>query len=161
VSIDGGVPGQNEMSNLNSERTLNQLECVFRPHVVITGVNQEFTINNHDHTLHNVRTISFMNDAINKIQMYIPGGEAPSDKVTFSETEVVEVKCDVHGWMKAFVHVVDHPYYVVTSDTGEFEFTGLPKGKYTINVWHEKLGKISKELVVNEGETSDIELVYN
>lgn len=160
VSIEGGVEGQNDLSNLNSERTLNQLHCVFRPHVVITGVNQDLTINNHDHTLHNVRTVSFMNDAINKIQMYIPGGEAPSDKFKFSEVEVVEVKCDVHGWMKAFVHVVDHPYYVVTSEAGEFEFTGLPNGKYTINVWHEKLGKISKELVVNEGEASDIELVY-
>ncbi len=160
VSIEGGIAGHNDLSNLKSDRILNQLECVFRPHVVLTGVNQDFTINNHDHTLHNVRTISFMNDAINKVQIYIPGGEAPSDKVTFSEPEVVEVKCDVHGWMKAFIHVVDHPYYVVTNDAGEFEFTGIPEGKYTINVWQEKLGKISKELVVNDGEISVIELVY-
>ena len=161
ISIEGGVAGQNDLSKLNSGYTLDQLNCVFSPHVALTGVNQDLTITNQDKTLHNVRTISFMNDPINKIQMYLPGGEAPSDKFSFSEPEVIEVKCDVHGWMKAYVHVVEHQYYAVTNSAGEFEITGLPNGKYTLNVWHEFLGVMSKEIVVNDGEASDVELVYN
>ena len=54
---------------------------------------------------------------------------------------MVPFKCDVHRWMNAYVGVLDHPFYAVTSATmARFELKGLPPGTYTIEAWHETLG---------------------
>ena len=34
---------------------------------------------------------------------------------------MVPFKCDVHGWMNAYVGVLDHPYFAVTDEDGKFE----------------------------------------
>ena len=48
---------------------------------------------------------------------------------TFTAKEVmVPFKCDVHGWMNAYVGVLDHPYFAVTGADGTFELKGLPPG---------------------------------
>jgi hypothetical protein len=39
------------------------------------------------------------------------------------------------GW----VVVVDSKYFAVSDKSGAFKLTGLPPGKYTLGVWHEKL----------------------
>lgn len=160
VSIDSEVKNGKPLDELPGDRVLNQHMCQYQPHVVLVGVGQKLTINNHDHTLHNVRTASFMNDPYNKVQIYVPGTPPPSDTTTFSEPEVVDVLCDVHGWMKAYIHVVEHPYYAVTGDDGSFEITKVPPGKYTLKVWQEKLGETTATVEVKAGETAEITFHY-
>ena len=48
------------------------------------------------------------------------------------------LKCDVHGWMRAPLHVFDHPYYAVTDETGRFRIDGLPVGRYRVAFVHER-----------------------
>jgi plastocyanin len=160
VSIASEIKGGKGLDALQSDRILDQTMCIFSPHVLLVGVNQELTINNLDKTLHNVRTVSFMNDVVNKVQMYIPNMPQASDKVTFSEPEVVEIVCDVHGWMKAYVHVVEHPYYSVTNEEGVFELTKVPPGNYTLKVTHEKLGEMEQTVEVKAGETAEVSFSY-
>jgi hypothetical protein len=58
----------------------------------------------------------------------------------FSKPEIgIPVKCNVHAWMRAYVHVLDHPYFSVTGAEGTFEIGNLPPGEYTLEAWHEKL----------------------
>ncbi|HHZ98873.1 MAG TPA: carboxypeptidase regulatory-like domain-containing protein [Candidatus Marinimicrobia bacterium] len=52
---------------------------------------------------------------------------------------MVRVKCDVHPWMGAFIGVLDHPFYSVTDEKGNFEIENLPPGTYTVEAWHERL----------------------
>jgi|GEM_PF-178530 len=160
VSIASEIKGGEGLDALKSDRTLNQKGCVFTPHVLLVGVNQKMTINNLDKTLHNVRTVSFMNDVVNKVQMYLPNMPQPSDTVIFKEPEVVEVVCDVHGWMKSYVHVVEHPYYSITNEEGVFELTNVPPGKYTLKVEHEKLGEMEQTVEVKAGETTEVSFSY-
>lgn len=47
--------------------------------------------------------------------------------------------------MNAEMMVVPHPYYAVTDETGEFEFTGVPSGTYQIVAWHEGWGVLGRE----------------
>ena len=54
-------------------------------------------------------------------------------------------KCDVHGWMSAYVGVLDHPFFATTDKDGKFELKTLPPGTYTIEAWHEKLGASEAE----------------
>ena len=65
---------------------------------------------------------------------------------------LVEVKCDAHAWMSAYIVLFDHPYFAVTDEEGEFEIADVPPGAYTLNVWHETLGAMREEIVVKAGQ---------
>jgi hypothetical protein len=74
----------------------------------------------------------------------------------FTAKEVmVPFKCDVHGWMNAYVGVLEHPYFQVTSKDGKFTLKGLPPGTYTIEAWHEKLGTQEVKVTLGAKETKD------
>jgi len=74
----------------------------------------------------------------------------------FTAKEVmVPFKCDVHGWMNAYVGVLDHPFFAVTDKDGKFSFKGLPPGTYTIEAWHEKLGTQTATVTIAAKETKD------
>jgi hypothetical protein len=64
-------------------------------------------------------------------------------------------KCDVHGWMSAYVGVLDHPYFAVTAEDGKFELPGLPPGTYTIEAWHERLGTLTQSVTIGASETGE------
>jgi hypothetical protein len=69
---------------------------------------------------------------------------------------MVPFKCDVHGWMNAYMAVMDHPYYAVTDAEGKFEIKSLPPGTYTVEAWHEKAGAVSQSVTLGEKETKEI-----
>ncbi len=50
--------------------------------------------------------------------------------------------------MSGWVVISDHPYYDVTSEGGAFELADVPPGKYTVEVWHVKLGMHMKSVSV-------------
>jgi hypothetical protein len=74
---------------------------------------------------------------------------------------MVPFKCDVHGWMNAYVGVMDHPFFAVTDDNGGFEIPGLPAGTYTVEAWHEKLGAISQSVTLTAKETKAVTFTMN
>jgi hypothetical protein len=59
------------------------------------------------------------------------------------------IQCDFHPWMKAYIFVMDHPYFAVTNAKGEYSIKGLPAGKYTLTAWHEEIGEQDAEIVVD------------
>ena len=65
-------------------------------------------------------------------------------------------KCDVHDHMYAYIAVMEHPYYAVTDETGEFTISNVPLGKYKIQAWHEALGILEKEVIVEAGKTAQV-----
>ena len=82
-------------------------------------------------------------------------------KLTAVNTEVmIPIKCDLHSWMRAYVGVVDHPYFAVTTDGGKFELKNLPAGTYTIEAWHEKAGTQTQQVTVGQKETKEIGFTY-
>ena len=74
---------------------------------------------------------------------------------------MVPFKCDVHGWMNAYVGVLDHPFFAVTDAEGKFEIKGLPPGTYTIEAWHEKLGATTQSVTIAAKESKDISFTMN
>ena len=68
----------------------------------------------------------------------------------------VRVDCDAHGWMLAWIYVVDNPYFAQTGEDGMFSITGVPPGEYTLAVWQEELGLTEMPIVVAADETTEI-----
>ena len=136
---------------------MDQKGCHYTPHVFGIQVGQPLQIVNSDDTLHNVHGLPKANKEFNQGQP-IQGMKMTH---TFSTTEVmVPFKCDVHGWMNAWVGVLDHPYYAVTSADGSFSLKGLPPGTYTIEAWHEKLGTQTQTVTVGDREANDIAFTF-
>ena len=136
---------------------IDQKGCHYTPHVIGIQVGQPLQIINSDATLHNVHGLAKANKEFNAGQP-IQGMKMTH---TFSASEVmVPFKCDVHGWMRAWVGVLDHPYYAVTGPDGVFSLKGLPPGTYTVEAWHEQFGTATQTVTVGEKETKDIAFTF-
>ena len=136
---------------------LDQKGCRYRPHVFGVRVNQPVQIVNSDPTLHNIHALPKANKEFNNGQP-IQGMKMTH---TFTEKEVMlPFKCDVHGWMNAYVGVLDHPYYAVTDKSGTFELKSLPPGTYTIEAWHEKLGTQEQKITVGAKESKEANFAF-
>jgi hypothetical protein len=137
------------------EAVLGQEGCEFKPHIVLTSPGK-LTLLTSDPMPHNIHTMSMMNPSINVTLTKLV--RKSSLQVDFPET--IEVKCDLHGWMKAFVVVAEHPYYAITGDAGSFQLRDVPPGRYELEVWHEKLGSQKKEVTVEAGKKTVMEFNY-
>jgi hypothetical protein len=136
---------------------IDQQNCRYHPHVFGIRVNQPLEIVNSDPTLHNIHALPKGNAEFNTGQP-IQGMKTTH---TFSAKEVmVPFKCDVHGWMNAYVGVLDHPYFAVTEKDGKFELKDLPAGTYTLEAWHEKLGTQTASVTLGPKETKDIAFTF-
>ncbi|HZN94125.1 MAG TPA: carboxypeptidase regulatory-like domain-containing protein [Myxococcales bacterium] len=136
---------------------LEQIDCMYRPRVQAVQDGQMLEVHNGDKTLHNVRAVRGTKSLFNKAQ--VPGG--PKITETARAGEVMQFKCDVHPWMKAFAVVVPHSYSDVTNESGRFNIKDLPPGKYTVTAWHELFGTKKSEVTIQEGKASPILFVYN
>ena len=113
---------------------LDQNGCHYAPHVLGVQTNQKISITNSDATQHNVHPTPKLNREWNKTQS---AGQGPIEE-SFARAEVlIPVKCNQHPWMKAYIGVLRHPLFAVSSDAGAYEIKGVPPGKYTVVAWRE------------------------
>ena len=122
--------------------TLDQAGCEYKPHVLAFAAGTAVEILNPDGILHNVHSYSKVNSAFNEAQPKFK----KSLEVKVEKPEVVEVKCDVHGWMHGWLVATANPYFSVTDGSGSFKLTDVPAGSYTVEVWHEKLARRARRL---------------
>jgi hypothetical protein len=70
----------------------------------------------------------------------------------------ITVGCDVHPWMRSYIHVLSHPFFAVTKDDGTYEIKGLPAGDYEIETVHEKAPSVTQKVSVKDGEAAKLDL---
>ena len=71
------------------------------------------------------------------------------------------VRCDVHGWMQAFIRVVEEPYYAISDESGRFQIDGAPPGDYTLELWHERLGTRETTVHIGNDQISAVRIDYS
>ena len=155
VRVTKGLP-EKEHPVPQEPVVLDQVGCVYVPRVIAVRAGQPVEFRSQDDMLHNVHGLPFDNKEFNR---GIHKGQ--SFQLTFARPEVFKVKCDVHNWMAAYVGVVEHPYFALSDAEGRFTIKNLPPGKYTLEVWHERLKGEPLEIKVEGKETklAPIELV--
>ncbi len=122
---------------------------MFVPRVIVVPAEGTVEFLNSDRLLHNLHSASRDNPAFNRTQ---PKGR--TIPIAFRKPEIIRIDCDLHPWMRAWVVVAEHPFYAVTNDRGEFVLENLPRGNYTLQVWHESLGVVKKDVAVSDGVTA-------
>jgi plastocyanin len=129
---------------------MDQKQCMFVPRVVIVPVGGTVEFLNNDRLLHNLHS----RDAVENPRFNRTQPKGRTIPIAFRKPEIVRVDCDLHPWMRAWVVVAEHPFYAVTNDRGEFVLENVPPGTYTLQVWHESLGAVKKDVAVSDGVTA-------
>lgn len=137
--------------------TIDQKGCLYEPHVIAAQTCQPIRFVNSDAFLHNVHGTPSQSPAWN-FGMSVRGSER-TVKIDHPEV-MVEVRCDVHPWMHAYIGVLDHPYSAVTGQDGRFALNGLPPGDYVVRAWQERLGTRESKVSIAAGETKDVAFAY-
>lgn len=130
VHVSKGLEGY-AFEVLKDPVVLDQVKCRFRPHVIAVMANQTLKVRNLDNTAHNVE--------FSLGGMYGRGGmEYFGDFTeTFPEPGLMDLRCEAHTWMSAYMMILEHHFFAVTWDDGLFEIKGLIPGTYTLSFWHE------------------------
>jgi len=154
---------------------MDQQNLTFIPHILPVPVGATVHFPNNDKVNHNVFSLS-------RTKKFNLGSYAPGESktVVFDKPGIVELRCDVHAEMAAFIMVMENPFFAVTDDQGRFQIPDteylkkhgikggkdLPPGEYVVKAWHEKLrtaretvtvptsGEVSLELNLTRGTPS-------
>jgi plastocyanin len=157
VTIQSGLQGWDLPPAKSDSLTMDQKGCIYAPHVLGLRVGQTVLVHNSDPATHNVKISSRANDSLNPIQA--PGSPAIEWKPAKKEIGV-SFECNLHPWMKAWVCVVDQPWFAVTGKDGRFVLQGVPPGDYVLEAWHEKFGKKTAKVTVEPGGSPEASFTY-
>lgn len=158
VYVKGGELTRFAFETPSDAVVLDQQQCQFTPRVLGIRTEQTLSILNSDPTMHNVHPAPRVNPEWNQLQM--PYGTPIEKRFRRAET-LIPVKCNQHPWMKAYVGVLEHPFFAVSSKDGSFSIAGLPPGDYTLVAWHETRGERSTPFSVGPGEAKSVDILFD
>ena len=136
---------------------IDQRGCIYRPRVVGVRVGQTLLIRNSDALLHNVHSLSTHSNGFNVGQPM--AGVVNQFRLKDAEL-MLQLTCDIHRWMTAYIGVVGHPHFAVSGSDGTFEIGNVPVGAYTIQTWHERYGDYTQPVRVRPGATTTVNFAY-
>lgn len=157
-SIDEDEIHPDLVKSEKKELVMDQKNCRFYPHAMFVRTDQVVRVLSDDNCAHNTHTFPIRNNAVNFLMR-------PNDRVgqevsnPVSEILPIQVKCDIHPWMRAYWLILDHPYAAVTDAKGNFTIENLPEGKHSFRVWHERVGYIDRtyKVEVEDGKVTMLE----
>lgn len=131
-----------------SDAVMDQVNLTFNPHVLPVVVGTRVTFPNSDEVRHNV----FSPSPVKRFNL----GTYPKGVVkhlVFEKPGIVELLCNVHAEMSAYIVVTETPYWAMVSKDGSYVLRNVPAGSYVIRAWREEL-KEQRQQVTVSGETS-------
>lgn len=153
VAVKSGPSG---LDRSTESPTVDQVDCMYEPHVTTAKVDQSITFDDSDPSMHNVRAIKKGGSQVFNITTFKGQGKTQS----FGGPGVYSLECNVHPWMKGWVYVTDHGAASVTGENGQATLSELPAGDYTIEVWHEKFGSKTQSVTIEKGKTASLSVSY-
>ena len=133
---------------------IDQRNAEFIPHVlaVIRGTVVDFI--NRDNVYHNVFSFS----PAKKFNIgRRPTGQAVP--VVMDKPGIVEVFCDIHSNMSAYIVVLDNDYFTQPDRQGNYSIDRIPVGTYTLKAWHEHLSSQEQPITISRNSTTTINFV--
>lgn len=131
---------------IGSEAVLDQRRLTFTPHVLTVVQGTTVVFRNSDDVGHNVFSVSPAKRF--NLGTYPKGVDK---RLSFDQPGVIELLCNVHPEMSAFIVVTAAAVSATVGPDGGYELGGLPDGAFTLAAWREGLA-IQRRQVPAGGE---------
>jgi len=137
------VPASADTATAGARPKLAQKDQCFQPRVLPISVGTTVDFPNLDPIYHNV----FSASPIKRFDLgKYPRGHSKS--VTFDRAGLVNVYCDIHSHMEAFVLVLSTHVFTQPDGSGNYALPPVPPGTYTLHLWHPDLRETKREVTV-------------
>jgi plastocyanin len=141
------------------EARIDQLDKEFVPTVTTIVAGGSASFPNSDDILHHV--YSFSQAKTFDTPLY--GSDASSQyREMFEVPGVVEIGCNIHDWMLAYIYVGESDLMAISDDVGVAGLANIPPGQYRLRVWYSRLdapqNSVEQDIVIQAGRTEELEL---
>ncbi|HXX64389.1 MAG TPA: hypothetical protein VEO56_11400 [Bacteroidota bacterium] len=156
IYLEGDPPGKGDLPSPPAKHpVMDQVGMRFHPQVlpIVVGTTVDFP--NGDPIFHNVFSYSQTREF--DLGRY-PMGDSRS--VTFDQSGIVRVYCDIHSEMNATILVLASPYFTSLADDGSFQIDEVPEGRYHLNLWYGRDVVLRRTVTIRDGETTSVNLTY-
>lgn len=147
---------RDQYKNLTAKE-IDQIDKEFVPGVTVVTAGSQVSFPNSDDILHHV--YSFSPAKTFNIPLY-GRGENNDYFETFLTAGVVEIGCNIHDWMLAYIYVAESELTALTDSNGQAILSELPTGDYMVRVWHPRVTGAMEELLhtvtLSAGNTSNL-----
>jgi len=131
-------------------------DCILFPRVQAVLAGGTLDVLSADVAMHTNRIIDVATGQLQALAPFNDNGQVvPFDKLLTKPAEL-EVTCELHPWTKAYVLVLDHPYFAMTGKAGDFSIDGVPPGTYHLRAWHPVLGLVDQTVTVGGGGVATV-----
>lgn len=123
--------------------------------VIRAGTKVSFTNRDaHDHHLKSSGATEF------EYKIHTKGTPEP---LVFDKLGDTTMFCYLHDWMKAYIYVVDTPYFAKTEKAGIALIEGLPEGRYRVASWHPdaRTQLSTQDVTITANGTTEVKLNYD
>jgi plastocyanin len=111
---------------------MSQKNLLFTPYVLPVMAGTQVVFPNEDKLSHHLKAAS--KEYSFEFPVYDPG--KTTTPITFDVPGMAILYCYFHGWMKAYVYVVDTPYFAKTDANGIARLENVPDGSFEVRAWH-------------------------
>lgn len=130
---------------------VSQRNIQFHPFVSLVPVGAIVSFPNFDTVRHHV--YSFSPAKLFELKLY---AKDQTRTMQFDQAGTVALGCNIHDSMSAFIFVTDTIWSSLTDHGGNVLFRDLPRGRYSIEVWHPYLrgagNRVSREIDVTAAD---------
>lgn len=142
----------------NPPVVVDQREMLFVPRMVAVQQGQAVRFENSDLCNHSVMASSTL--AANQFNVFVSSNQ-PHEHVFEVQKHPVQIGCSLHGWMRAWVYVVPHPWFAVSDVQGKFQIEAVPPGKYTLWLRHADTGLQQRQDVeITGGKSTSVNVEW-
>lgn len=121
----------------------------FEPRIAVVSVGSTVDFPNFDRVFHNVFSLSTPKPF--DLGLYRRG---KSKSVRFQQPGLVQIFCNIHPHMAAYLMVVDSRLHQVAGKDGRITIRKIPPGRTTVEGWNVRGGMWSREVNVRPGRTT-------
>ena len=137
---------------------LTERRCTFVPHVLTVTAGTRLLLHNDDPVLNTFLAVEVQGGRTLFNEGLANQGQKLYRKIR--RPGLIKVLCDVHPWEVAYLVAFDHPYHTVCDAEGRFALEEIPPGRYSLGLWHEKLGGKRQPVDLAPGAHLQLDLVY-
>jgi plastocyanin len=135
----------------NEQVKLAQRKKQFEPRLSIVSVGSTVDFPNFDRVFHNVFSLSTAKSF--DLGLYRKG---KSKTVRFDHPGLVQVYCNIHPHMAAYLMIVDSDHYSTAATDGVMTIRRIPAGRRTVKGWNVRGGMWTRRVTVRPARTTTV-----